>query len=97
MNATIPAGDDEPGLLEDAQVLHDAEPRHLESAFELAERAPVFIEESVEKMPPGRVRKRLEDLVVVIHPHTIRDQMVTCQAHRSSGNPASSQSGMPPA
>ncbi len=63
-----PAGDDEAGVLEHAQVLHDAEAGHLELGLELRERAAVALEEPVEQMAPGRVGKRLEDLVVVHEP-----------------------------
>ena len=61
----LPAGDDEPGVLEHAEVLHDAEAGHLELGLELRERAAVALEEPVEEMAPGRVGERLEDLVVV--------------------------------
>ena len=72
------AGDDEPGLLEHAQMLHDAEARHLDLRLELAERAAVMLEEPVEQEAPCRIGECLEDPVVV-HPRMVRDQMVTCQ------------------
>ena len=61
----LPAGDDEPGVLEHAQVLHHAEAGHLELGLELRERAAVTLEEPVEQVAPRRVGERLEDLVVV--------------------------------
>ena len=61
------AGDDQAGRLEHAQVLHHAEPRHLQLGFQLAERAAVTLVEPVEEVPPGGVGKRLEDAVVVGH------------------------------
>ena len=61
-----PAGDDEARLLEDAQVLHDAEARHLELGLELRERAAVALEEPVEEMPARRIGERPEDPVVVV-------------------------------
>ena len=54
-----------PGVLEHAQVLHDAEAGHLELGLELAERAAVTLEEPVEQMPPRRIGQRLEDTIVV--------------------------------
>jgi hypothetical protein len=55
---------DEPCFLEDAQVLHHAEARHLERALDLAERSTVSLEEAVEDRPPGRIRERPEDGLV---------------------------------
>ena len=69
----------EPRVLEDAEVLHDAEPGHLQLGLQLRERAAVTREEPVEQEPPRRVRERLEDQVVVSHANDIGDQMVTCQ------------------
>jgi hypothetical protein len=59
--------DHEPRLLEDAQVLHHAEARHLELGLELCERAAVALEEPVEQKAPRGVCERLEDTVVVGH------------------------------
>ena len=78
----LPAGDDEPGLLEQAQVLHHAEARHLQVGLELPERAAVALEEPVEQEAPRRIGERLEDPVVV-HARIICDQMVTCQVYRT--------------
>src|ERR1700758_2124276 len=47
----------EPRLLEHAEVLHDAESRHLELRLELRERAAVALEEPVEEMASRRVRQ----------------------------------------
>src|SRR3954462_8808703 len=46
--------DDETGVLEDAEVLHDAEARHLQLGLQLRERAAVTLEEPVEQEPPRR-------------------------------------------
>ena len=67
------ARDDEARVLEDAQVLHHAEPRHLELRLELRERAAVALEEPVEEMPARRVGQRPEDPVVVVHGRMIGD------------------------
>ncbi len=69
-----PARDDEPGVLEHAQVLHDPEAGHLQLGLELGERAAVALEEPVEEKAPGRVGERLEDQVVVGHRDEIGDQ-----------------------
>ena len=73
-----PPRDDEPGILENAQVLHGAEAGHLQLGLELRERAAVALEEPIEEEAPSRVGESLEDRVVV-HARIIRDQMVTCQ------------------
>jgi hypothetical protein len=62
-------GEDEPRVFEDAQVLHDAEARHLQLRLELGERAAVTREEPVEQVAPRRVRQRPEHAVVVHAPH----------------------------
>ena len=69
--AARPARDDEAGSLEHAQVLHDAEARHLQLRLELAERAAVTREEPVEEMTAGRVSQRPEHAVVVHAPHNM--------------------------
>ena len=77
----LAAGDDETGVFEHAQVLHRAEPGHLQLRLELGERAAVTRKEPVEQEAPRRVGERFEDPVVVGHvSNTIRDQIVTCQA-----------------
>src|SRR5215212_11196272 len=43
----LPPGDDEVGLLEDPQVLHDAVARHLQPRLELGQRPPVAGEQEV--------------------------------------------------
>ena len=58
-------GDDETGVLEQAQVLHHAEAGHLQLGLELPERAAVALVEAVEQEPPCRIGKRPEDPVVV--------------------------------
>src|SRR3954468_1218736 len=75
----LPAGNDEVGLLEDPQVLHDAVARHLQLRLELGERPPVTGEQEVEQEAPRRVGEGLEDPVVVRHAPTIGDLLVTCQ------------------
>ena len=62
-----PPRDDETGLLEHAQVLHDAEARHLQLGLQLGERAAVTHEEPVEQEATGRVGECLEHAVVVGH------------------------------
>jgi hypothetical protein len=62
-----PSRDDEPCLFEDAQVLHDAEARHLQLRLELRERAAVALEEPVEQEATRRIGKCLEHPVVVVH------------------------------
>jgi hypothetical protein len=47
------------------RVLHHSEARHLELGLELAERAPLALEQPVEEVPPRRVGERLEHPVVV--------------------------------
>jgi hypothetical protein len=55
---------DEPCFLEHAQVLHHAEPGHLERAFDLPERLAVSLEETVEDRAPGGVGQGPEDRLV---------------------------------
>ena len=58
---------DEPRLVEHPQVVHHAEARHLGvcgAQRACRGRAPV---ELVEERPPGRVGKRLEDRVLLVH------------------------------
>ena len=59
--------DDEPRLLEELQVLHDPEPRHLQLGLELRQRAAVALEELVEQEPTGGVGQSPEHTVVVVH------------------------------
>jgi hypothetical protein len=63
----LPARDDEPRVLEQAQMLHDAEARHLQLGLELGERAAVTHEEPVEQEATRRVCERLEHAVVIRH------------------------------
>ena len=66
----LTAGDDEPRLLEHAQVLHDTEPGHVELGVELSERAAVTLVEQVEQEAPARIGQRPErGIVVVRHRH----------------------------
>ena len=66
------SGDDQACVLEQPQVLHDAESGHVHLGLELGERAAVALEESVEEKSPGRVCQCLEDEVVVGHRFEIR-------------------------
>ena len=59
--------DDEARVLEHAQVLHDAEARHLQLGLQLGQRAAVTLEELVEQEATRRVGERLEHAVVVGH------------------------------
>src|ERR1700722_13824341 len=74
--APVPLGRDEVGFLEHLQVLHHPEPRHVELAVEVGERAPVTLEEQVEQVPPARVGECLEDEIFG-HLDSIGDQTVT--------------------
>ena len=69
--APRPARDDEAGAFEDAQVLHDAEARHLQLRLELGERAAVTRKEPVEEVTAGRVSQRSEHAVVVHTPYNM--------------------------
>ena len=60
----------EAGVGEHLEVLHHAEPRHLQLGLQLGERAPIAHEQEVEQEPTGGVGERLErtvELVVAIH------------------------------
>ena len=61
--AAASPGHDQAGLLEQLQVLHDAEARHREAAREGARRLPVLAEELVEQGAPRRVGQRAEHVV----------------------------------
>ena len=50
-----PPGDDEAGLLEQLQVLHDPEAGHVEALLERAQRLAVLAEELVEQLAPRRI------------------------------------------
>ena len=63
------ARDHQPRLLEHPQVLHCAEAAHLELRGEVAERAAVALEQTVEKEPAAGIRQGLEHDVVVHHQH----------------------------
>ena len=78
----LPARDYEPCVLEDSQVLHDAEARHLQLRLELGERPPVARVQPVEQVPPRGIGERPEHAVVVFHAQTIGNLLVTCQAKR---------------
>ena len=60
---TPPLGDDEAGLLQLPEVLHDPEARHRKPRLEFGQRLAVGPEELIEQAPPGRVGQRLEHLV----------------------------------
>ena len=63
--ATDLAAGHEAGRLEDAEVLHDAEPRHLrQRRLEVSQRLAITLEEPVEQRPPAGVGQRAEHLVV---------------------------------
>src|SRR6476620_737584 len=55
--------DDEPRLLEHAQVLHKAESRHGQPVLELAQRLAILLEEPVEELATRRVGERSEDVI----------------------------------
>ena len=59
------AARDEVRRLEDAEVLHDAEPRHgRQRRLQLTERLAIALEEPVEQRPAAGVGQRAEHLVV---------------------------------
>jgi len=60
-----PARDEKTGLLQQAQMLHDPDARHLHLGFELGQRATFTLEEKIEQKATGRVGQRLEHEVVV--------------------------------
>jgi len=57
--------DDEARILQDPQVLHHAEPSHLELGLELGERTAVPLEQTVEQVAASRIGECPEDVVVV--------------------------------
>ena len=63
-------GDHEPRVLELLEVLHHAEPRHLEARAERVQRLAVLPEELVEQGPAGRIGQGAEH---VIHVRKIGD------------------------
>ena len=83
--AALPPCDDEPGLLEQLEVLHDAEAGHREPLHERTERLPVLAIERVEQLPASRVGQCAEHRV---HVRTIGDHLVTCQGHQPPGEAA---------
>ena len=63
--ATDLAAGHEAGRLQDAQVLHDAEPAHLrQRRLQVSQRLAITLEEPVEQRPPAGVGQRAEHLVV---------------------------------
>jgi hypothetical protein len=57
---------DEPGLLEDAQVLRDGRAAHRKIAGEVADR-PRPRAQQLEDLPPGRIAQRVERMSVSFH------------------------------
>src|SRR5579872_983882 len=76
--ATHPPAGDETGVLEYAQVLGDAETCDRQVRLELGERESGFLEQPVQEVPSSPISQCLEDLLV-FHPPTIGDYLVTCQ------------------
>ena len=62
---TRPPRDDEPRVFEHAQVLHDAEARHLQLGLELGERTAVTHKEPVEQKSTGGMSERFKHTVVI--------------------------------
>jgi hypothetical protein len=62
-----PARDHQARVLQEAQVLHDAEACHFQLGLELRESAAVTRKEQVEQEATRRVAERLENPVVVGH------------------------------
>ena len=63
---------DKSRLLKHAQMLHHAEARHVQFAFQLPQRASVPREKQVQKISPCRVGKRFEHPIVIYHPSNHR-------------------------
>jgi hypothetical protein len=61
------SGDDESRVLENLEMLHDAEARHHETLLERTQRLAVLAEEFIEQLAPSRIRQCPEDLV-----HTVK-------------------------
>ena len=62
-----PAGDDETGIFQNLQMLHDAETCHFQTGLQVFQRAAVALKEQVQEEATRRVGKRLEYVVVVRH------------------------------
>ena len=59
--------DDKAGLLQNLEVLHDTEARHLEPGLELLQRLSITLEEQIQEETTRRVSERLEYVVVIRH------------------------------
>jgi hypothetical protein len=72
-------GDDEPCLVEDAQVLGDADARHVATGRERHERLAILQEQRIEQRAPrGSARARNTNST----PATTGNDVVTCQGLR---------------
>src|ERR1700733_14638618 len=74
--APLPPGRDQTGLLQQLEMLHDAEARHRQPLLERLQCLSVLLEELVEQLSARGVRERFEHIV---HGSNIRDLLVTCQ------------------
>ncbi len=54
---------DQAGVLEDLQMLHDADARHRVVRRQGTERLPVLLEQAIEEIAPGRVGEGPKDVV----------------------------------
>ncbi len=90
-------GDDESGVLEEAEMLHDAEAGHRHVGLELGQRPPLALEERIQQESTGRVGQGPEDEVVIVHATNIRDYLVTClptgTPPKPSGRPGQQAAG----
>src|SRR5439155_11231229 len=86
--ATRPTREDEIGLFEHLEVLHDAEARHRQLGLQFGQRAAVTREEQIEQEPSAGIGERFEHPVVVRHDSKLCDQKVTCQPGPRRGHPS---------
>ena len=62
---SIPTSRQQAGILQDAKVLHHAEPGHRQVRLELRERLAISLKEPIEQQPAVWVRQRSEYVVHV--------------------------------
>ncbi len=68
-----PARDNEAGIFQNLQMLHDAETRHLEPGLQFLQRAAVALKKQVQEEASCRIGKCLEYVIVICHGGTIGD------------------------
>src|SRR4051812_30844289 len=67
--AAVPDDGDEPGVLEQRQVLRDRLPGHLQRLTQVGERLPRVSVQTIEETAPARVGQRLPHEQIVVTPH----------------------------